>query len=355
MERKLGKRTIYVDVLRIVAMLMVVVIHVSASNWHGSDVQSFEWKTFNVFDSMVRSAVPIFVMISGMFFLNPGKPFNLSALYKKSILRLAIAYVFWSIAYAVFMFYYKGLEWNENSISWLIDYTLNEHNILWYIPMLIGVYILIPVLRPITATKNKKLLEYILWVFFIFGILIRTVNKFDINENLLLVLNKIQLDGFVAYVGYFLLGYYLFTYDFKKKWRIVIYILGIVSVFVTIFVGQHFALEANKPGNILYGYHMLTTFFEGMAIIVFIKSSKYIASLSEKQGTSKVIVEFSALTFGMYLIHDMVLRVFLKLGFTTIAFNPILAVSSIIIAVFVVSAILVFILRKIPFVKKYLM
>lgn len=349
------KRTIYVDVLRIVAMLMVVIIHVSASSWHGSDVRSFEWKTFNVFDSMARSAVPIFVMISGMFFLNPDKPFAIGTLYKKNILRLAIAYIFWSIAYAVFMMIYKGMAWNENSISWLIDYALDEHYILWYLPMLIGVYILVPVLRPITAMKSKKLLEYILWVFFIFGVFIRTLNKFDLNEDLLLVLNKIQLDGFVAYVGYFLLGYYVFTYDFKKKWRIVIYILGILSVFVTIFVGQHFALEANKPGNILYGYHMMTTFFEGLAIIVFIKSSKFIAGLSDNRAVSTAVVEFSALTFGMYLIHDMVLKVFIKLGFTTTAFNPILAVSSLVISVFIVSAILVFILRKIPFVKKYLM
>ncbi|MBQ0139725.1 MAG: hypothetical protein KBT36_10535, partial [Kurthia sp.] len=160
---------------------------------------------------------------------------------------------------------------------------------------------------------------------------------------------------FIGYVGYFLLGYYLYTYDFKKKWRIVIYILGVCSVFVTILVGQHYALEANKPGNILFGYHMITTFFEGMAIIVFIKSSKFIAGLSDNPVITKRIVEFSGITFGMYLIHDMILKVFIKLGFTTIAFNPILAVVSLVLAVFISSAILAYILRKIPFVKKYLM
>lgn len=349
------KRVIYVDVLRIVAIFMVVVIHVSSSNWFKPGVDSFEWQVFNIFDSITRSAVPIFVMISGMFFLNPTKQFSIESLYKKNIVGLLVPYIFWSIVYAIFTFYYRNLEWNENSFDWFIKYIIESDNILWYLPMLMGVYILVPVLRPITEEKNKKALQYILIVFFIFGIVIRTLNQFDLNENLLLILNKIQLDGFVQYVGYFLLGYYLFTFEFKKKWRIVIYILGIASVFATIFVGQHFALQANRPYNLLFGNHMLTSFFEGMAIIVFFKSNKFIAKIGENPNIRRRIVQFSGITFGIYLIHDMIIKIFLRLGFSTLSFNPIFSVVVISITVFIVSAFLSYLLRKIPLFKNHLM
>lgn len=349
-----AKRTIYVDVLRIVAIIMVIIIHVCASQWNNIGVQSFEWKTFNVFNSFSRSAVPIFVMISGMFLLNPMKEFKISQLYRKNILRLVVAYIFWSIAYAYFMVCYKNLQWNEETKDWLINYAINEHYTLWYLPMLIGIYILLPVLRPITAVNNKKLLQYILGVFFIFGIVVSTMNRLNIDGDFMTILNKITLDGFTGYVGYFLLGYYLHTYNFNLLWRIVIYELGICSVIITIFGGQFFAMEENRAFNLFFGNHTITTFFEGMAIILFIKSSKVVAKLSSDPFFSEKVINLSGLTFGMYLIHDMVLKLITKSGFTTLSLNPILSVIILVFVVFVVSAALIFVLKKIPIINKYL-
>ncbi|WP_126343442.1 acyltransferase [Kurthia zopfii] len=343
------------DILRIIAMFMVVIIHVSASNFKTVDVSSFEWKTFNFTDSLARSAVPIFVMISGMFFLRPDKQLSYKKLYQKSIVRLLIAYVFWSIAYAVYMMYYKGKSFTAENTDWFVNHILDGHYILWYIPMLIGIYILVPVLRPITEKKDRRLLEYILIIFFVFGILLRTMNKVGMNDNLSIILNQISLDGFVGYVGYFLLGYYLATYDLKKPLRIVIYTLGILSVFVTAYMSYSEAMELNKPSTILYGYHMMTTFFEGFAIILFVKNSKLIQHLSEKPQINKRIVEFSGLTFGMYLIHDMILKQFTMFGITTVSSNPVIMTIFIVVSVFVLSLIATYFLRKIPFVKKYLM
>lgn len=349
-----AKRTVYADVLRIIAILMVITIHVCSSQWNNIQVNSFEWKTFNVFNSFSRSAVPIFVMISGMFLLDPEKDFKIGLFYRKNILHLVTAYIFWSIAYAFFMVYYKNMHWNEETKEWLRRYALDEHYILWYLPMLIGIYILVPVLRTITATNNKKLLEYILIVFFIFGIVIRSMNKLDLNADLMLILNKISLDGFTGYVGYFLLGYYLHKYSMNILWKIVIYELGICSVIITIFGGQYFVVEENRAFNLFFGNHMITTFFEGMAIVVFIKSNKYIEKMNINPLRSKKIITLSSLTFGMYLIHDMVLKLFTKVGFTTLSFNPILSIIILVIAVFIISAVLVYILKKIPLINKYL-
>ena len=59
----------YLDCLRVVAIISVIIIHVSAQNWYTTDVSSFAWQFFNLTDSLVRWAVPLFVMISGVVVL----------------------------------------------------------------------------------------------------------------------------------------------------------------------------------------------------------------------------------------------------------------------------------------------
>ena len=68
------KRKVYCDYLRLVATFAVVFIHVAASNWSNVDVNGMQWQVFNIYDSLVRWGVPIFVMISGALFLNRDVP-----------------------------------------------------------------------------------------------------------------------------------------------------------------------------------------------------------------------------------------------------------------------------------------
>lgn len=62
------KRITYLDYLKVFATFAVIILHVVAQNWYITDVNSFGWKTLNVYSSMVRWAVPVFVMISGSLF-----------------------------------------------------------------------------------------------------------------------------------------------------------------------------------------------------------------------------------------------------------------------------------------------
>lgn len=57
------------DYLRVLATFAVILLHVAASKWNYADVNGLEWQTYNFYDSIVRWAVPFFVMISGSLFL----------------------------------------------------------------------------------------------------------------------------------------------------------------------------------------------------------------------------------------------------------------------------------------------
>lgn len=97
-DLKSNERTVYFDYLRVFATFAVMILHLSAQNWYITDVNEFEWQTFNFYDSIVRWSVPVFVMISGALFLN--RDIKLKTIYTKYILRIVVSYVAWSAIYA---------------------------------------------------------------------------------------------------------------------------------------------------------------------------------------------------------------------------------------------------------------
>ena len=77
-QTKTNGRILYFDFLRIFATFAVMVLHVAGQNWNGTSVPSFEWQTFNLFHSITRFGVPIFVMISGALFLNKRELYTIT-------------------------------------------------------------------------------------------------------------------------------------------------------------------------------------------------------------------------------------------------------------------------------------
>ena len=95
MEQTQPQRIAYFDVLRILATFAVIVLHLSAQHWADTDVYSRAWQAFNLYDSAVRWAVPVFVMISGALFLSGSQAASRHIL-KKNVSRLVTAFIFWS-------------------------------------------------------------------------------------------------------------------------------------------------------------------------------------------------------------------------------------------------------------------
>lgn len=67
MERK---RIDYLNYLKVLATLGVIIIHLIGEFWVNTNTRSFGWNVANFFESLTRGSVPIFVMISGALFLS---------------------------------------------------------------------------------------------------------------------------------------------------------------------------------------------------------------------------------------------------------------------------------------------
>lgn len=350
-------RTLYFDILRILATFAVIFLHSACASWD-MDNFNFDWNVQNIYDSAVRWCVPVFVMISGALFLNPEKQISIKKLYSKNIVRIITAFFLWSTIYAIYVFFIRGqLDLNE-----LIAIIFYGPFHFWFLFMIVGVYISIPILRQIA--QNKTATKYFLIMAFIFTfilpLLILTLSKFlpfiiskseAITSLIYYYDDKFNLELFAGYSGYFLLGYYLNTNNFKRT--NLIYAIGIVS-FVIIVIGS--IISYYIYGSLittLFGYLTPFVLFEAIAVFLFFKNLTPKIKFSAK--AINMITKISNMCFGIYLVHILVLWTLSYFGLSTNKFNTLISVPVISILVFIISLLISSCLHKIPFCRKYMM
>lgn len=100
--QKSNNRVFYMDFLRVISMFAVIILHTASSKINSVDICGLNWQVLNFFDSATRWCVPIFVMISGILFLNPKKEISIGNIYKKYIPRLLVILFAWNFLYAIF-------------------------------------------------------------------------------------------------------------------------------------------------------------------------------------------------------------------------------------------------------------
>lgn len=87
-----NNRVFYLDILRVIACLSVIMIHSSAT-YVVEDIGSFDFWIGNIFDGLSRIGVPLFIMISGTLMLDKNYQFSTKKLIKH-IVRMIVFLVF---------------------------------------------------------------------------------------------------------------------------------------------------------------------------------------------------------------------------------------------------------------------
>lgn len=338
------KRLIYLDFLRVFAVFCVVILHVSAGNWAYVPVNSQTWEVFNIFNSSVRFAVPIFVMISGALLLDTEYNFNFKTFFKKNIMRIITAYIFWSGIYTLVNFLDNGGTFSDN-----FKFFLSGYSHLWYLYMILGMYIILPFLREIA--KNEKLSIYFVvlaFVFTYFAKLLSAVPELGVlNEIFELITSKMSLNFVLGYTGYFFLGHILKNREFKNTTKYIFFGLGALSLITTVLLTRYYSVLSGVATDIFYSYFMPNVFFVALAVFLLFKDLK----IPEKH--EKNIILLSNLTFGVYLFHPLANRYIY--GFiTTTSINPLISVPLISILSFIISACVSYSISKIKILNKYI-
>lgn len=344
-----AQRKYNIDLLRILACFMVVLLHVAADNWYYVPYDSAEWMAFNFYDIATRSAVPIFFMISGAMFLSKNT-FSLKKLFCRNIARLVFIYFLWSSLYAVDTIGLKELLPSLSS-GYFFSVVMDSKYHLWYLPELISIYFILPLLFAVKNIENGKYLKYILCLFFALEILPAFMNVFPFLQEAKAVIERFVFP-FPQYLGYFILGYVIYeNIDVFKRIRSAFLAIGLVVIVVSLTIINYIiSVVRHVPSEMFYNSFFIASFLEACALfILFLRIP--CEKISPK--IAPLIVRTSKYTLFVYLLHPFVLEhLNIHFGINSLCGYSFLSVPAISLAIFMICFATAFIIDKIPFIKK---
>lgn len=330
--------TSWLDNLRVTATISVIFLHVAAPFLSKfGNISNFNWWTANVYDSLVRFSVPVFVMITGALLL--PKEYQLNDYLKKRVVRIVFPFAFWITVYLIHVL---SLLKNGFKLPFLDMLTIGATKFanqttyhFWYIYMIIGIYLFIPI---ISKWAKKATEREILYFLLLWSIAIAIAQPIFFNY-----VPDFNLKYFAGFIGYIVLGYYLFVKNLEnvKHIKAISFFIFIFGVLITIF-GTYFLSYYNDRFIIdLYNYFSPNVVIAAIGLFLFFKHIKL------ENSQLKIVRKFiNKHSFGIYLVHILVLFYLNKFGVNGALFGPILGIPITALLCLAISSLIIFLLKK---------
>lgn len=319
----------WVDLLRVLACFMVVFSHSCDAFVAQFDADRASFLTGVFGGSLMRASVPLFVMMTGVLLLPVGQGYDLVSFYRKRIGRILPPLVFWSVALPLLMYaYFNYTNPSTCNPQVAVDgYTVQQlvqriytfvfnfnfdTTPLWYLYMLIGLYLLMPVLNAWLVQASQRELKVVLglWVvslFLPYLKMLAPVLGYQGNYGNMELLGMCDWNiygtfyYFSGFVGYLVLAYYLKQYPLQWSWSKMLAIM--IPLFVAgyaITAGGYILTQEHFPGN--YAYLEIVWYFNG--INVFMMTLSLFAIVQKMAVRSRRwLSRLASLAFGIYLCH----------------------------------------------------
>ena len=343
-----SNRIVYMDVLRVIACFSVIMIH-SSARYVVKDIGSFNFWVGNIFDGLARIGVPLFVMISGALMLDKNYQFSTQKIIKH-IIRMIVFFVFWSALYCIFNIVGSIIIEHESiDITKIIVSLIKGHYHLWFVYLIIGLYLIVPLLRLWVNDTNKKYVEYFIILSIIFTYIIPQIISIGSNYSNLfehindIIERKLSLKYVGGFTTYFILGWYINNYELNNK-RI-IYILGLFGVLITI-MGTYILSNTTGKALQMYGNLYINVLFQTVAVFVIIKDK------FKNMHTNNIINSISKYSLGIYAIHALIVTIMYRIIEKVNIDFALINIPVVFIVSFVFAYLISFILSKIPVLKK---
>lgn len=164
-------RITWLDWLRAIACLMVIMVHacecVYSNDYSFSFADSESLWSVALISGLMRPAVPLFLMASS-FLLLPLKG-DVSTFFRRRFTRVAIPFAVWLVLYAVLPAAWGEWSWSQSldnlSTVWINFNPRGSH--LWFIYMLLGIYLIAPIISPWLKNVSRRQEEFYLGIWFL--------------------------------------------------------------------------------------------------------------------------------------------------------------------------------------------
>ncbi|WP_106767402.1 acyltransferase [Paenibacillus faecalis] len=306
-----NKRVIYIDILRILSIIAVIILHYTAEVLTSSNnFNTSSWWISNGFNSISRFAVPVFFMISGAMILRT-RIASYREFFVKRVVPLLIPLLTWSLIYGLYNQYYV-IKSHMNAYEFIIDFgyrLLTDRNYihLWFLYAIIAIYLTVPLIHKFIKSCTRKDLQYYLLLWFIVSIAYRLISDtvFRATDQHMYI-PIMNIPFFMGYLGYFILGYYLFHYELSLKAKNLLYNLGIICFLLTPVATYFVSLQSGVLDEMFYSNYSITTFFMAVGLFIFFKEKEALIHDNVNYKVQKLISSISKASFSIYLIHLLV-------------------------------------------------
>ena len=351
-------RVMSLDLLRVIACLLVILLHTSANyvvvmEDYPTTFAMNSWQAGNIFDSLSRSAVPLFVMLSGTFMLDPSRDIPNSKLISK-IIKLITTFLFWAVAYQ--LFYITGKYVIEGSLDCYSPGVILKRVIageyhMWFFYLLGSLYLIVPLLRAIT--KDSKLTVYFLILSFTATFLIPNLELIPLLGEAKILTARFDFRMVTGYSFYFVLGFFLRDHFNTRKIARTLFFSAIVAFILAWSITAYGTWIINRGASVFvstfYGYLFITTMIEAASIFLI---ALYINQNYSFRGT--IISTIAGYTMGIYLMHVMGLVVMSRtLIYKSWTISAFVTIPLIAILDFLLCWLGTFIMSKIPVIKQF--
>lgn len=282
------QRIVYLDSLRIIACLMIVLMHAPHPD------AGLPGILLTPISYLTASGIGLFFMVSGALLLPVSS--DTSSFLKRRLSKIVGPLLIWSVFYMTVNLITGEISIYDMGRSVLsMLFSTQGHGVLWFLYTLAGLYFVAPVISPFLKKASERELRFYLMLWLVAMCFPLFSQILEVNRS-----TTGMLYYFTGYLGYFVLGYYMHTYHPQIP-KLVVACLFFVPV---AFLGGYKYWGVNFEFFDICGY---LSIFVGMMCIGWYYLAQRI-NLCVKVGMIKLMAEISNCCFGIYLMHIFIMR-----------------------------------------------
>ena len=345
-----------VDLIRTFGIVLVVMLHVSNEYYTAIYQTPLEsavyWWASTVYKSLTLSCVPLFVMLSGALLLQSSKINEpIKVFLRKRANRIGLAFAFWSAVYLVWGFFVTQTPVTLYNVvqGIIIGLFTGPWYHFWFIYIIVGLYLVTPILRAVIAFRDPNILMYLimLWSIAVAVVpLLQLITGYNLNSSVFV---------FGGWTGYFMLGTFLQKARVRSSILYGLVFLGLIwTISSTWFM--RFLFHSLEQGYFFFDY--LTANVIVTSVAIFMILSKFNADWpgSNHPHASRVVHAISCNTLPIFLFHLIILeslqRGYFGFKLSLTIMNPVIGVPLITIVTFFITFGLILLMKKVPVLKK---
>lgn len=281
-------RVVYLDVIRVLSCILIVLMH-SPHRDGGAPGYVIAPIYF-----ITAAGLCLFFMVSGALLL-PVKTDTFSFL-RKRLRKILPPLLFWTLFYLCVSVAYGDKTWGEVCYSLVsIPFSRQGHGVLWFLYVLIGLYLLSPFISPMLQKATKKELHFYLLLWGI-SLCYPLLNSFvELTTDTYGILYY-----FSGFLGYYVLGFYLHTYQSRIS-------KGVLSVLIIVPLALYAISNATGFNKQINGFFWYEGLMVAMMCVALYCGVRMLVDRFTYFFGGKFLTLLSNCAFGVYLMHIFII------------------------------------------------